>query len=70
LTNHCHEYGEVPVFGIVPVTVRVWSASSFAALIVGTAGAVRADRTVTVGDAGEVTVTATVALSVTRSSRA
>jgi hypothetical protein len=46
-TNHCQEYGDVPVTGVVPVTVSGWLTSSFAALSVGVPGAVSAEFTVT-----------------------
>jgi uncharacterized protein with beta-barrel porin domain len=46
-TSHLYEYVEVPVEGIIPLTVRGWSASSAVALTVGAAGAVSAVFTVT-----------------------
>jgi hypothetical protein len=61
---------DVPVEGIVPVTVRVWLGEIVVALTVGAAGAVSADLTVTVGEAAEVTVSGVEALSVTWSSNA
>jgi len=60
----------VPVAGIVPVTVKVWSTSSFVALTVGAPGAVSAEATVTVTDAAEVFVSGEVALSVAFNSKA
>ena len=67
-TIHCHEYVEVPVLGIAPVTVSDWLTSSAVALTVGAAGAVNAELTGTAASAGDVAVSATVALSVTCSS--
>lgn len=67
-TSHCHEYGAVPVDGIVPVTVSVWSASSAVALTVGAAGAVSAELTATLDDGEENAVSEVVAESVTSSS--
>ena len=67
---HCHEYVDVPVLGIVAVNVEVcpWSTTAFD-VIVGAAGAVRAEWTVTVEDAADVVLSGVVALSVTCSSK-
>lgn len=46
-TVHCQEYGEVPVDGMVPLTISVWVVTIVAALSVGAEGAVRAELTVT-----------------------
>jgi hypothetical protein len=62
--SHCHEYVDVPVDGIVPVTTNVWSTSIAVALTVDTMGGVRARFTITT-DAEEVCASGDVALSVT-----
>jgi hypothetical protein len=69
-TNQLYEYGEVPVEGIMPLTVSAWFTSSAVAETVGAAGAVSCDATVTVEDAADVAVSGVLAESVTWSSNA
>jgi len=47
-TIHVQAYGDVPVEGIVPVTVNAWFTSNRVALTDGVARAAIADDTVTV----------------------
>ena len=64
LVSHCHAYGDVPVDGIMPLTPRVWSTSSFVAETVGADGAVSWVLNVAVPEAVLVVVTGVDAWSV------
>ena len=50
LVRNCHEYGDVPVDGIMPLTVSAWSESSLVALTIGAEGSVSAGATITFAD--------------------
>ena len=69
-TIHSQEYVEVPLAGIVPVTVRTWFSSSTVPETDGAAGAASAGWTSTVVDAAEVAFSDAVAPSSTYSSNA
>jgi len=66
-TNHFQENDAVPVVGMTPVIVNVWSTSRAAALGEGAPGAESVELTANVEDAGEVRDSGVEALSVTSS---